>query len=161
MVNAPAVNISSEGQQSLNVDVMAGKSINVIRSFPGIGSLVWGGRTLDGNSQDWRYINVRRTLIMIEQSIKLSARAYVFEPNDANTWVTVKSMVENFLINLWKQGALAGAAPEQAFDVQIGLGSTMTPTDILDGKMLITVKVALVRPAEFIVITFQQQMQQS
>jgi phage tail sheath protein FI len=70
-------------------------------------------------------------------------------------------MIENFLINLWKQGALAGAAPEVAFDVQIGLGSTMTPTDILDGKMLITVKVALVRPAEFIVITFQQQMQQS
>jgi len=161
MVNSPAVNISNEGQQSLNVDVMAGKSINVIRSFPGIGSLVWGGRTLDGNSQDWRYINVRRTLIMIEQSIKLAARAYVFEPNDANTWITVKSMIENFLVNLWKQGALAGAAPEQAFDVQIGLGSTMTPTDILDGKMLITVKVALVRPAEFIVITFQQQMQQS
>jgi len=116
---------------------------------------------LDGNSQDWRYINVRRTLIMIEQSIKLAARAYVFEPNDSNTWVTVKSMIDNFLINLWKQGALAGAAPEVAFDVQIGLGSTMTPTDILDGKMLITVKVALVRPAEFIVITFQQQMQQS
>jgi len=161
MVNAPSVNISSEGQQTLNVDVMAGKSINVIRSFPGIGTLVWGGRTLDGNSQDWRYINVRRTLIMIEQSLKLAARAYVFEPNDANTWITVKSMFDNFLVNLWKQGALAGAAPEQAFDVQIGLGSTMTANDILDGKMLITVKVAIVRPAEFIVITFQQQMQQS
>jgi phage tail sheath protein FI len=161
MVTAPSVNISAEAQQSLNVDVMAGKSINVIRTFPGIGSLVWGGRTLDGNSQDWRYINVRRTLIMIEQSIKLAARAYVFEPNDANTWVTVKSMIENFLVNLWRQGALAGAAPEQAYDVQIGLGATMTPTDILDGKMLISVKVALVRPAEFIVITFQQQMQQS
>jgi len=161
MVNAPSVNISSEGQQTLNVDVMAGKSINVIRSFPGIGTLVWGGRTLDGNSQDWRYINVRRTLIMIEQSLKLAARAYVFEPNDANTWITVKSMFDNFLVNLWKQGALAGAAPEQAFDVQIGLGSTMTGNDILDGKMLITVKVAIVRPAEFIVITFQQQMQQS
>jgi len=161
LVNAPSVNISAEGQQTLNVDVMAGKSINVIRTFPGIGTLVWGGRTLDGNSQDWRYINVRRTLIMIEQSLKLAARAYVFEPNDANTWITVKSMFDNFLVNLWKQGALAGAAPEQAFDVQIGLGSTMTGNDILDGKMLITVKVAIVRPAEFIVITFQQQMQQS
>jgi len=161
MVNAPSVNISSEGQQSLNVDVMAGKSINVIRSFPGVGTLVWGGRTLDGNSQDWRYINVRRTLIMIEQSLKLAARAYVFEPNDANTWVTVKAMFNNFLTNLWKQGALAGAAPEAAFDVQIGLGATMTANDVLDGKMLITVKVAIVRPAEFIVITFQQQMQQS
>jgi len=143
------------------VDVMAGRSINVIRPFPGVGTLVWGARTLDGNSQDWRYINVRRTLIMIEQSLKLATRAYVFEPNDASTWITVKSMFTNFLINLWKQGALAGAVPEQAFDVQIGLGATMTPTDILDGIMRITVKVAVVRPAEFIVITFQQQQQLS
>ena len=70
-------------------------------------------------------------------------------------------MMNNFLTNLWKQGALAGAVPEQAFDVAIGLGSSMTATDILDGIMVITVKVAIVRPAEFIVITFQQQMQQS
>ena len=161
MVNAPAVNVSHDMQQSLNVDVMAGKSINVIRSFPGVGTLVWGARTLDGNSQDWRYINVRRTLIMIEQSLKLAARAYVFEPNDSNTWITVKSMMDNFLTNLWKQGALAGAVPEQAYSVSVGLGSTMTGNDILDGKMLVTVKVAIVRPAEFIVITFQQQMQES
>lgn len=160
-VNSPTVNISSEAQENFNVDAYTGKSINVIRPFQGLGTLVWGGRTLDGNSQDWRYINVRRTLIMIEQSIKAATRAYVFEPNDANTWLTVKSMIDSFLSNLWKQGALAGAAPEQAFDVQIGLGSTMTPTDILDGKMLITIKVAIVRPAEFIVITFQQQLQQS
>lgn len=161
MVNSPSINISSTEQQSLNVDVMAGKSINVIRPFPGLGTLVWGARTLDGNSQDWRYINVRRTLIMIEQSLKLATRAYVFEPNDAGTWITVKSMMTNFLVNLWKQGALAGAVPEQAFDVQIGLGATMTPNDILDGIMKITVKLAIVRPAEFIVITFQQQQQQS
>ncbi|RFM33305.1 phage tail sheath family protein [Chitinophaga silvisoli] len=161
MVNAPAVNISHDEQKDLNVDVMAGKSINVIRPFPGIGVLVWGGRTLDGNSADWCYVNVRRTLIMIEQSIKLATRAYVFEPNDGTTWVTVKSMINNFLNNLWKQGALAGSSPDVAYDVQIGLGTTMTPQDILDGKMLITVKVAIVRPAEFIVITFQQQMQQA
>lgn len=161
MVNAPSVNISNDEQQKLNVDVMAGKSINVIRPFPGIGTLIWGGRTLDGNSQDWKYINVRRTAIMIEQSLKLAARAYVFEPNDATTWLTIKSMINNFLINLWKQGALAGAVPEQAFNVQVGLGATMTPNDILDGIMRITVLVAIVRPAEFIVITFQQQQQQS
>lgn len=160
-VTAPSLNISHEQQQSLNVDVIGGKSINVIRPFPGIGTLVWGARTLDGNSQDWRYINVRRTLIMIEQSLKLATRAYVFEPNDSNTWVTVSSMFNNFLTNLWKQGALAGSVPEQAFNVQVGLGSTMTPNDILDGIMRITVKVAIVRPAEFIVITFQQQQQQS
>ncbi|MES2373021.1 MAG: phage tail sheath C-terminal domain-containing protein [Bacteroidota bacterium] len=160
-VNAPSLNISSEEQQQLNVDAISGKSINVIRPFPGIGTLVWGARTLDGNSQDWRYINVRRTLIMIEQSLKLATRTYVFEANDAGTWVTISSMMNNFLYNLWKQGALAGAAPEQAYSVSIGLGSTMTPTDILDGIMRITVKVAIVRPAEFIVITFQQQQQQA
>lgn len=161
MVNSPTINISNAEQEGLNVDVMAGKSINVIRPFPGIGTLIWGARTLDGNSQDWRYINVRRTLIMIEQSLKLATRTYVFESNDANTWVTVKGMMVNFLTNLWKQGALAGAVPEQAFDVQIGLGATMTPNDILDGIMRITVKVAIVHPAEFIVITFQQQQQLS
>ncbi|MBK8787934.1 MAG: phage tail sheath family protein [Chitinophagaceae bacterium] len=161
MVNSPAVNISHEEQEKMNIDAVTGKSINAIRPFPGIGSLVWGARTLDGNSQDWRYINVRRTMIMIEQSLKLACRAYVFEPNDANTWVTIKNMMNNFLNNLWKQGALAGAVPEQAFDVQVGLGATMTPTDILDGLLLVTVKLAIVRPAEFIVLTFQQQQQQS
>ncbi len=160
-VTAPAVNISNEEQKSLNVDVMAGKSINVIRPFPGVGTLVWGGRTLDGNSLDWRYINVRRTLIMIEQSVKLASRSFVFEPNDNTTWISLRAMISSFLENLWKQGALAGPAPAQAFDVQVGLGATMTPQDILDGLMLVTVKVALTRPAEFIVITFQQQMQQS
>ncbi len=157
----PSVNITHEEQESLNVDALSGKSINAIRTFPGIGTLVWGGRTLDGNSLDWQYINVRRTIIMLEQSIKLALRAYVFEPNDANTWVTVKSMIVNFLTEKWKQGALAGASPEDAFDVQIGLGSTMTAVDILAGKMLVSVKLAIVRPAEFIVVTFQQQMQKS
>ena len=160
-VDSPVINISSKEQDSFNVDPNTGKSVNVIRPFQGLGTLVWGGRTLDGNSGDWKYINVRRTLIMIEQSIKAATRAYIFEPNDANTWITVKAMINNFLTNLWKQGALAGAVPEQAFDVQIGLGATMTPNDILEGKMLISVKVAIVRPAEFIVITFQQQLQQS
>ncbi|MGY0035714.1 phage tail sheath family protein [Pedobacter sp. NJ-S-72] len=161
MVNEPAIAVSHNEQKMLNVDIMAGKSINVIRPFPGIGTLVWGARTLDGNSQDWRYVNVRRTLIMIEQSLKLATRSYVFEANDGNTWITISSMINNFLYNLWKQGALAGAAPEQAYNVQIGLGSTMTPNDILDGIMRITVMLAIVRPAEFIVLTFQQQQQQS
>ena len=157
----PASNITHDEQENLNVDAISGKSVNAIRTFPGIGPLVWGGRTLDGNSLDWRYINVRRTMIMLEQSIKLALRSYVFEPNDANTWITVKSMIVNFLIEKWKQGALAGSTPEDAFDVQVGLGSTMTSVDILEGKMLVTVKLAIVRPAEFIVVTFEQQMQKS
>lgn len=160
-VTSPVFNVDDELQAKLNVDEVTGKSINTIRSFEGLGTLIWGGRTLEGNSQDWRYINVRRTMIMIEESIKLAARAYVFEPNDANTWLTVKSMMDNFLTGLWQQGALAGATPQDAFGVQIGLGSTMTPGDILDGKMRITVLVAVAKPAEFIEITFEQQMQKS
>jgi phage tail sheath protein FI len=100
-------------------------------------------------------------MIMLEQSIKLALRSYVFEPNDANTWITVKSMIVNFLFEKWKQGALAGSSPEDAFDVQVGLGATMTGLDILEGKMLVSVKLAIVKPAEFIVVTFEQQMQKS
>ena len=157
---SPSVNITFENQEDLNI-TLHGKSINAIRSFVGEGTLVWGARTLDGNSQDWRYVSVRRTMIMIEQSIKAAAKAYVFEPNDANTWITIKSMIDNFLNGMWKQGALVGAKPGDAFSVQVGLGQTMTANDILDGIMRITVLVAVSRPAEFIEITFQQQMQKS
>ncbi|MCC5946174.1 MAG: phage tail sheath family protein [Bernardetiaceae bacterium] len=159
-VIAPVVNLTSDDQEDLNV-TLSGKSINAIRPFIGEGVLVWGARTLDGNSKDWRYINVRRTMIFIEQSIKYAAKAYVFEPNVSNTWVTMKSMISGFLSNVWKQGGLAGATPDAAYEVYVGLGSTMTPDDILDGIMRITVKVAVTRPAEFIVITFQQKMQES
>lgn len=156
-----SLKMSDDEQQSLNIDVNTGKSINAIRQFTGKGFLVWGARTLDGNSQEWRYINVRRTIIMIEQSIKLAMRAYVFEPNNANTWITVKSMITLFLTNLWNQGALAGTKPEHAFFVNVGLGATMSDQDILDGKMILTVGVALARPAEFIIISLEQQMQKS
>jgi phage tail sheath protein FI len=159
-VISPSVNLTNQDQEDLNV-TLQGKSINAIRSFIGEGTLVWGARTLDGNSQDWRYINVRRTMIMLEQSVKAACKAYVFEPNDANTWVGVKSMINNYLTGKWKEGALPGAKPDDAFDVQVGLGATMTADDILNGYMNVTVKVAISRPAEFIVITFQQQMQKS
>ncbi|CAG8999772.1 MAG: hypothetical protein CENE_01751 [Candidatus Celerinatantimonas neptuna] len=159
-VISPTVNISDDEQEDLNVTPQ-GKSINAIRPFIGEGTLVWGARTLDGNSLDWRYINVRRTMIMLEQSIKLASKAYVFEPNIANTWVSMESMIGNFLYGIWKRGGLAGAAPEDAYSVSVGLGKTMTSEDILEGILRITVLVAISRPAEFIEITFQQQMQKS
>jgi phage tail sheath protein FI len=159
-VVSPAVNITHNDQEDLNVTPQ-GKSINAIRSFIGEGTLVWGARTLDGNSLDWRYINVRRTMIMLEESVRLAAKAYVFDPNVASTWVTVKGMIRNFLTGIWKKGGLAGAVPDDAFGVFVGLGETMTPDDILEGIMRITVLVAISRPAEFIEITFQQQMQKS
>ncbi len=159
-VVSPSVNITHDDQEDLNVTTQ-GKSINAIRAFVGEGTLVWGARTLDGNSLDWRYVNVRRTMIMLEESIKLASKAYVFEPNDANTWVTIKSMIRNFLTGIWKRGGLAGASPDDAFSVHVGLGETMTPEDILEGILRVTVLVAISRPAEFIEITFQQQMQKS
>ena len=159
-VVAPAVGITHDEQEDLNVNTQ-GKSINAIRTFIGEGVLVWGARTLDGNSLDWRYINVRRTMIMLEESIKLAAKAYVFDPNVSNTWVTIRGMIRNFLTGIWKRGGLAGATPDEAFSVHVGLGETMTPEDILEGILRITVLVAISRPAEFIEITFQQQMQKS
>ena len=159
-VTSPTVNITHGDQEDLNVTPQ-GKSINAIRPFVGEGTLVWGARTLDGNSLDWRYINVRRTMIMLEESIRLASKVYVFEPNVANTWVTIKSMVRNFLTGVWKKGGLAGAVPDDAFAVFCGLGETMTPDDILEGILRVTVLVAISRPAEFIEITFQQQMQKS
>ncbi len=159
-VVAPTVAITSDNQEELNLP-LSGKAINAIRSFPGKGVLVWGARTLDGNSQDWRYISVRRTMTFLEQSIKFAAEAYVFEPNNATTWSTLKATVQNFLQNQWQSGLLAGQSPDDAFSVSIGLGNTMTANDILDGVLKMTVKVAITRPAEFIVITFEQQQQKS
>jgi hypothetical protein len=159
-VVAPSVSITHDEQEDLNVTTQ-GKSINAIRTFIGEGVLVWGARTLDGNSLDWRYINVRRTMIMLEESIKLATKAYVFDPNVSSTWVTMRSMIQNFLTGIWKRGGLAGATPDEAFSVHVGLGETMTPEDILEGILRVTVLVAISRPAEFIEITFQQQMQKS
>lgn len=159
-VVSPTVNISDDEQEDLNVTTQ-GKSINAIRPFVGEGTLVWGGRTLDGNSLDWRYINVRRTMIMLEESIKLASKAYVFEPNVSSTWVSMESMIGNFLYGIWKRGGLAGASPAEAYSVSVGLGKTMTGDDILEGILRITVLVAISRPAEFIEITFQQKMQES
>lgn len=160
-VSSLPIELSSAQQENLNIDAVSGKSVNAIRSFSGQGILVWGARTLDGNSMDWRYINVRRTATFIEQSCKLAARAYVFAPNDSNTWSLVVSMISSFLTDVWKQGGLQGTTPGAAFMVNCGLGSTMTGEDLLKGIMRVDIKVALVHPAEFIIITFEQEMQKS
>jgi phage tail sheath protein FI len=154
--------INNAEQASLNIDPSgAGKSINVISRFIGKGCLVWGARTLAGDDNEWRYVPVRRLFIMIEESIHRATAFVVFEPNDANTWIKVKAMIENFLGDLWRQGALAGAKPAQAFFVICGLGSTMTPQDILDGRLIINVGLAAIRPAEFIIIRFSHKLQEA
>ena len=98
---------------------------------------------------------------MVEESCRKATETFVFDPNDAGTWVKVKAMIENFLVVQWRAGALAGAKPEDAFYVRVGLGSTMTAQDILEGRMIVEIGMAIVRPAEFIVLRFSHKMQEA
>ena len=143
------------------MDAVAGKSVNAIRYFTGKGTLVFGARTLAGNDNEWRYVPVRRFFNMVEESCKKSTESFVFEPNDAGTWVKVQGMIENFLTVLWRQGALQGAKPEHAFYVAVGLGKTMTSLDILEGRMIVEIGMAVVRPAEFIILRFSHKLAES
>jgi phage tail sheath protein FI len=160
-VSSCVTKISNEEQGELNIHTEGGKSINAIRAFTGQGVMVWGARTLAGNDNEWRYVNVRRFYNFVEESVKKAAQLFVFEPNDANTWVRVSTMIENFLSNLWRQGALAGATPQEAFFVKVGLDVTITRDDLLNGIMNVEIGLAVVRPAEFIVLRFSQKMQES
>ncbi len=157
-VVGPIVIIDNDIQEDLNVDANAGKSINAIRSFTGKGTLVWGARTLAGNDNEWRYISVRRFFNMVEESVKKSTGWAVFEPNDATTWGKVRSMISNYLLQKWKEGALQGATPDDAYFVKVGLGLTMTYDDILNGIMKVEIGMAVVRPAEFIILSFSHKM---
>jgi uncharacterized protein len=157
-VVSPTIKLNDAQQADLNMP-LDGKAVDVIREFVGRGSVVWGARTLDGNSNDWRYIQVRRTIVYIEQSIKKALDPFVFAPNDGNTWTKVVSMVSNFLQGVWSQGGLMGATASEAFTVQCGLGSTMTGLDILQGYMVVQVTLQMIRPAEFIELTFKQKME--
>jgi uncharacterized protein len=153
--------VTHKEQENLNVDTLAGKSINVIRSFVGRGpAIIWGARTLAGNDNEWRYISVRRFFNMVEESTKNATEQFVFEPNDRNTWIRVKSMIENYLSQQWKAGALMGTTPREAFFVKVGLGETMTELDIWEGRMIVEIGLAVVRPAEFIILRFMHKMLQ-
>ncbi len=159
-VRSLIVKIDQDLNDSMNVDT-SGKSINALRAFSGKGVLVWGARTLAGNDNEWRYVSVRRFFNMVEESCKKASEPFVFEPNDASTWVKVKAMIENFLVLQWRDGALAGAKPEDAFYVRVGLGTTMTAQDILEGRMIVEIGMAVVRPAEFIILRFSHKMQEA
>ena len=157
-VTGPVTKITHEEQDGLNVHPEGGKSINAIRAFAGKGTLVWGARTLAGNDNEWRYIPVRRLIITIEESTKKASSFAVFEPNNATTWLKVKAMIESYLYGLWEQGALMGSTPEAAYFVNVGLGKTMTPQDILEGRMIVELGIAAVRPVEFIVLRFTHKL---
>ncbi|WP_310993527.1 phage tail sheath family protein [Aequorivita marina] len=156
-VSAPKINIDRNTQAGLNVH-SSGKSINAIRSFSGKGVLVWGARTLAGNNNEWKYISVKRLGISIEESVNNALERFKYEPNNARTWTLAKAMTENYLNGLWRAGALSGAKPEDAFFVSVGLGKTMTPQDVQEGKMIMIIGIAASRPAEFNILNFSQKM---
>jgi phage tail sheath protein FI len=156
-VASPLYAMSDAEQSGFNVP-LNGEAINIVRAQPGRGNVVWGARTLDGNSLDYRYIQVRRTLIYVEQSIKVALQQYVFAANDATTWSTVMASISGFLGGLWQAGGLMGSKPSEAFTVTCGLGSTMTAQDVLNGYMIVAVTLQMIHPAEFIELTFKQTM---
>ncbi len=152
--------INNQMQEDMNV-TSSGKSINAIRAFSGKGILVWGARTLKGNDNEWRYVPVRRLFNYVEESVQESTEWAVFAPNTQNTWTKIKCQIENFLTNIWRAGGLAGSTPAEAFYVNVGLGTTMDSVDILEGRLIVEIGMAAVRPAEFIVLRFSHKLQES
>src|SRR5690606_21308128 len=153
--------ITHKGQAKPTVDRTVGKWINVIRSVPGRGPpIIWGARTLAGNDNEWRYISVRRYFNMVEESTKNATEQLVFEPNDRNTWIRVKSMIENYLTQQWKAGALMGTTTREAFFVKVGLGESMAELDSWEGRMIVEIGLAVVRPAEFMILRIMHKVLQ-
>lgn len=134
------------------------KGINLIRALPGQGLRVWGARTMSSDAS-WKYINVRRLFIYVEESIRVNTNWAVFEPNDANLWMRVEGTIHMFLNTLWRSGALAGASEDEAFFINIGL-TTMTQDDILNGRLICVIGISPVRPAEFVIFRITQKMQE-
>ncbi|MEB3265918.1 MAG: phage tail sheath C-terminal domain-containing protein [Cyanobacteriota bacterium] len=159
-VVSPVIYLTDEQQAAFNVDPTTGKSLNAIRSFSGKGTIVWGARTLAGNDNQWRYISVRRLFISVEESIKKATSFAVFEANDASTWLKVKGMIDSYLYSLWSRGALQGSKAEDAYFVNVGLGKTMTSDDVLSGRLIVEIGLAVVRPAEFIILRFAHKVAQ-
>lgn len=140
-------------------DILNPKGVNLIRSFPGQGIRVWGARTVTSNAS-WKYINVRRLFIFIEESIKANTNWAVFEPNDEVLWVRVQRTINVFLTGLWRNGSLAGSSPEEAFFVNIGR-NTMSQDDIDNGRLICVIGVAPVKPAEFVIFRISQKTSES
>lgn len=140
-------------------EVLNPRGVNVIRRFPGRGIRVWGARTLSSNPL-WRYVSVRRLFIFIERSIYDGTQWVVFETNDQRLWARVKQTVTLFLRTQWREGALFGAKEEEAFLVNVG-ENTMTPDDRLNGRLIIEVGIAPVRPAEFVIFRVFQKTQEA
>ncbi|MEJ8546923.1 phage tail sheath subtilisin-like domain-containing protein [Brevibacillus borstelensis] len=136
-------------------DILNPKGVNLIRAFTGQGIRVWGARTMSSNGL-WKYINVRRLFIFLEQSIKNGTNWVVFEPNDDRLWARVHRTIDSFLTRVWREGALMGTSPQEAFYINIGR-STMTQDDIDNGRLICIIGVAPVKPAEFVIFRITQK----
>ena len=136
-------------------DLLNPEGVNCIRSFGSYGTKIWGARTLAKTDPSWRYINVRRLFNFIEESIQRGTQWAVFEPNDFDLWQRVKRNITSFLRGLWTQGALVGATPEQAFYVLCD-ASNNPPSSVDEGKLIVEVGIAPVKPAEFVIFRISQ-----
>ncbi|MHC1599763.1 MAG: phage tail sheath family protein [Candidatus Methanospirareceae archaeon] len=142
--------IITKGQQ----DILNPKGVNCIRVFRGRGIRVWGARTISSDSL-WKYVNVRRLFLFLEESIEDGTQWVVFEPNDQKLWARVRQTITQFLTRVWKDGALMGTTPEEAFFVKCDR-TTMTQDDIDNGRLIVMIGVAPVKPAEFVIFRIAQ-----
>ena len=141
----------NEGEQ----DILNPIGVNLIRSFTGRGIRVGGARTISSNGL-WKYLNVRRLFIYVEESIKANTNWVVFEPNSTTLWNRVTRTIETFLATCWRDGALAGSTPSEAFFVECG-PTTMTQDDIDNGRLICQIGIAPVKPAEFVIFRITQK----
>lgn len=161
-----AVDVKSTNKQVTSIridDLYNGKlvnaRVNAVRAFTGRGHMVWGARTMtESTDLNWLYVPVRRLFSTVERDVQDALRAVVFEPNSQPTWVSVHLAISQYLNRLWRQGALAGATPAESFFVRVGLNETMTADDVKQGRLIVRVGLAAVRPAEFIVLQLTQDI---
>ncbi|HXG30003.1 MAG TPA: phage tail sheath family protein [Thermodesulfobacteriota bacterium] len=135
-------------------DILNPRGVNVIRAFPGRGIRVWGARTLSSDTL-WKYINVRRLFLYVEESIEEGTQWVVFEPNNEKLWARVRATITEFLTRVWRDGALMGTKPEEAFFVKCDR-TTMTQDDIDNGRLICIIGIAPVKPAEFVIFRIAQ-----
>lgn len=159
-----AVDVGTNTVSDIRIDdafnrTLVQNKVNAIRAFSGRGHLVWGARTMAGPSETaWRYVSVRRLFSTVERDVQDALRVAIFEPNSQPTWMSVRSAISHYLHRLWQDGALTGATPAEAYFVRVGLHETMTEEDVNNGRMLVSIGLAAVRPAEFIVLQLTQDM---
>ena len=150
-----AIRYRDADQAELNAGA-SGVAINAIRVFSEGGPRLWGARTLDRDNGEFRYVPVRRTGIFIEASLRSGLQSLVSEPNGPPAWAAARRLAEDFLLGLWKKGAFPGSTPREAFYVRCGLGATMTQDDLDNGRLIVEIGLAPLRPAEFIIVRITQ-----